>query len=347
MALLDPLIALCESEASDVRVAAILSDLKNADIYKGQLGKAFESQETFIEWGRHYAAAALSGFRQEWPINFKDESSKIFGGKLTRTLITKGDEIFNELEPPVASCSRSQQTYSYSPSGIPSPPLTSPTTLRNMSSIHSSAGPCFLGASRVKMAGGSEKRCDEIQPGDIDIAGYRIRCVIKTLVSHALIVRLEGPMRPAGHAPLAESGGFTLWHPVMWKGKWQHPADVGLVEREDADTIYNFVLEYDSPKRNLEALILQELKGTGYMPAPLSERPGVLIINGLMTPTLGHDMEGPVIGHPYFGAREVGKRNVMDDLQADPGWHSGRITWKNVTVIHDATTGFICGMKTE
>jgi hypothetical protein len=102
------------------------------------------------------------------------------------------------------------------------------------------------------------------------------------------------------------------------------------VERVATDAIYNFVLEWP------------EGFPTSYNST--DERPGVLIINGIMTCTLGHGMLGPVIGHPYFGRREPGKRNILDDLCADPGWDTGYITWRNVQVSTDAVTGWINGM---
>jgi hypothetical protein len=145
------------------------------------------------------------------------------------------------------------------------------------------------------------------------------------------VVRLENrALRPADAPPLAESGGFTLWHPVHHNGAWQHPATVGTVERVATDAIYNYVLEWDDRHSLYDT--------------PRDERPGVLIINGVMTCTLGHSMTGPVIGHPYFGLRETGKRNILDDLAADPGWATGYITWSNVQVTTDAATGWINGM---
>ena len=100
-------------------------------------------------------------------------------------------------------------------------------------------------------------------------------------------------------------------------GKWQHPSDLGHVERVATNAIYNFVLE------------------SGHM----------LDIGGTKTCTLGHSFQGPVIGHPYFGARVPGKRNIRDDLEADPGWMSGAITWRNLEVTHDPVTGLINGYR--
>ena len=299
----------------------LLTDLLHIDPAKGQIAKAFSDADNFVRWGRHYIPCVISSYRNEWAINFKDTASTaLFGTPTTRALIDRGDTIFTAIPPPISS------VVSYS--GYGGPRTSAPAS---MASVHSAAGPCFLPASRVKMAGGTEKRCDEIQPGDIDAAGYRIRCVVKTLVPYADVVRLENrALRPADAPTLAESGGFTLWHPVHHNGTWQHPATVGTVERVATDSIYNFVLEWDD-------------RHSLYDPTR-DERPGVLVINGVMTCTLGHSMTGPVIGHPYFGGREAGKRNILDDLAADPGWATGYITWSNVQITTDATTGWISGM---
>ena len=198
-----------------------------------------------------------------------------------------------------------------------------------MASVNSSAGPCFLGASRVKMADGTEKRCDEIEPGEVVAAGYVIGCIVKTLVTSADIVQIEGHLRPEGHAPLAESGGFTAWHPVFDYGRngWQHPAIMAPSETMATDAIYNFVLEWAD-----EGSESDERSGS---------RPGVLIINGLMTCTLGHDYQGPVIGHPYFGTEAV-----IDDLKRLPGYVKGRVIIDSATSTfrRDPLTGLVNGL---
>jgi hypothetical protein len=185
------------------------------------------------------------------------------------------------------------------------------------------------------MADGTEKRCDEIVAGDRVAGGYRIKCCIHTRIhsGRSEIVRLAGTLRPEGHAPLAESGGFTRYHPVYVGGRWLLPESIGPVEDVATDMIYNFVL------------------GVGYVTDALSNTvPGVIIVNGIMTPTMGHDMVAPVIAHPYFGPtaadRAAGKRSVLDDLAASPGWAEGLVIWDTATLrnINDPVTGLICGM---
>lgn len=303
---LDALYAeLVAAAPSDPRIAALLADVRDSDANKGQISKAFGSTSAFQRWGRHYIPWVISSHENEWAINFKDASSlSVYGTETTRRLVERGDGIFTTLPPPTASCAARPASTSWGA------PALAP--MASLASVHSSAGPCFLGDSTVRMADGSHKRCADIRPGDVDIAGYTIRCVVKTLVPHADIVQLG--------TQIGAAGGFTLWHPVLVNGTWQHPADLGKIQRVKTDAIYNFVLD----------------------------RGHCLIINGVITCTMGHDFTAnAVIDHPYFGKRREGHRNIMDDLTEDPGWASGYITWKNVQVEHDATTGFINGMRSS
>jgi hypothetical protein len=328
---LAPTIAFLRSLPADERITAVLKDLTAPGKYEGQFGKAFASADAFTRWGQHYMSGIVCGLENEWPINFKDATSATFGvpSGLTRRLIDRGDEIFNSLPPPKASCT--PRSYGYGGGGAYVAPAS-------MASVNTAHGGCFLGASRVWMADGTEKRCDEIRAGDRDKAGYVIAKVIKMLVPYADIVRLSGPLRPANALPV--EGGFTPWHPVFLSetakipepaGRgWVHPADIGRIERVQTDAVYNFVLEYASSSVTVE-------RGTG-------DRPGVLIVDGLMACTLGHNMHGPVISHPYFGQKEAGKRNILEDLAVLPDWECGNVVIRNGVFHNDPVTGIICGL---
>lgn len=302
---LAPLVAAAMELVADPYVKAILSDLADPDPRKGQLGKAFATRDAFKRWGRHYVPGVLSSHKNQWAINFKDESSKIYGSAATRALISRGETIFTSLPPPTASCASRR-------GGAPAPVSVASFSQANY-------GGCFLPSSLVKMAGGGTKRCDEIQPGDIADKGFRVACVIKTMVSgYQDIVRLG-----------TKHGGFTPWHPVCTMEGWQFPAKIGTVERVETTAVYNFVLAY------------------GDNPIQDKVRPGSLIVDGMLACTLGHDIVGPVIGHPYFGRREPGKRNIIDDLKEQPGWRAGYVTLRHVTYERDPVTGFICGLTAE
>ena len=299
---LAPMVAAATELAANPSVKAVLSDLADPDLRKGQLGKAFATREAFKKWGRHYVPGILSGHKNQWAINFKDEGSKIYGSTATRELISRGETIFTSLPPPTASCgSRS----------------AAPVSVASFSQAN--YGGCFLPASLVKMAGGDLKRCDEIQPGDIADKGFRIACVVKTQIYQPIeIVRLG-----------TKQGGLTPWHPVCTMEGWQFPAKIGQVTRVETNAVYNFVLAFGDSS-------IQD-----------KVRPGSLIVDGMLACTLGHDMVGPVIGHPYFGRRETGKRNIIDDLKEQPGWNTGYITLRHVVTQRDPTTGFICGLTAE
>lgn len=310
--------AILPTDASH-QMMSLLTDLTDSDPSRGQIGKAFASAAAYRRWGRHYIPTVISSLQNGWAINFKDTlSTEVFGTTLTHELVSRGDAIFMAIPPPTPSVP--------SPAAYGSCLTAAHRAPISMATVHSSAGPCFLPGSLVRMADGTEKRCDQIQPGDRDIAGYRIQCVIKTLVPTANIVRLSGPFRPVNAAPIPDDAGFTLWHPVLPEGgDWSHPATIGnAVERVETDAIYNFVLAPEVGE---------------------VERPGMLIVNGLKTCTMGHNYRAnAVIDHPYFGARLPGVRNILDDLEQQPGWEHGYITWSNLQVEHDPVTGMICGM---
>ena len=363
-----------EGLSQDARLAAVLKDLTAPGKYEGQFGKAFASADAFTRWGQHYMSGIVCGLENEWPINFKDATSATFGAPsgMTRRLIDRGDEIFNSLPPPKASCA-SHRGGAYGAYGGTST-YVAPASMASVNNAH---GGCFMGASRVLMADGTEKRCDEIQPGDIDAAGYVIAKVIKMHVPYADIVRLAGPLRPA-NAP-APQGGFTPWHPIFPSDTyrhpgptelgWVHPADIGQIVRVHTDAVYNFVLEY-APSRahttvpNSENCVLEYAPSRAHTKVPNSEncvleyasvadrspgdnRPGILIVDGLMACTLGHDMHGPVISHSYFGQKEAGKRNILEDLQELPDWSSGNVVIRNGTFHSDPVTGIICRLTVE
>jgi hypothetical protein len=67
-------------------------------------------------------------------------------------------------------------------------------------------------------------------------------------------------------------------------------------------------------------------------------------VDGVVACTLAHNFTEPVVRHPYFGAREEGTRNIMDDLSTTLGFTFGYVTW-NPVVQRDPVSGCICGMR--
>jgi hypothetical protein len=289
----------------DGRVISLLTDIRDDDPGKGQIGKALEPAN-FSRWGRHYLSGYVCGLQNQWGINFRDEASKLFGCSTIRMAIDCGDELFLTLPPPVADVAPPSSYYGYGNSSMPVPP-SAPINMRTVSRV---AGPCFTDGL-VLMADGTEQDVSTLQPGDRVAGGHQIRCVIKTLISGIPIVRL-------GHG---RGAGFTLYHPILLKeNTWAHPCTVGHSERSNASALYNFVL------------------WTGH----------ILTLNGVKTCTMGHDFVGdPVIEHAYFGHRVPGKRNILDDLSASPGFEHGYVIWSNVQIENDPETGHIHKMTSS
>lgn len=278
-------------------ITALLTDVRDAAPTKGQIGKAFTG-ENFGRWGRHYLSGYLCGLQNQWPINFRDETSKIFGSASVRRAVDRGDEIFLTLPPPVADVPQAPPPSSYRAGGAGGPPTASPSTVVRMSSISNSSGPCFTDG-QVTMENGHRKEVADIRAGDRLEGGHIVRCVIKTEIDGTNIVRLgDGP-----------KGGWTIWHPVLQlHNKWEHPANLGPIVASDAKALYNFVL------------------WTGHY----------IRLNGVQTCTMAHEFTGDaVIEHPYFGKRVPGKRNILDDLQASPGFNDGYVVWSNVRIEYE------------
>jgi Mg-chelatase subunit ChlD len=217
----DALALSLRSRAPDSSVFSV--DIDHPDPNKGQISKAIASRVAFERWGRHYLPCYLSGLRNQWAINFKDEASKLFGSAYTKSLISRGDTIFNSLPAPTAS---------YAPANAA--PIS-------MSYVNSYSGGCFLTGSRIKMLNGKYKPCEELKAGDLVAKGYKVRCVVKTTMPRVEFVAL-GTVE--GDRDMLVNGGFTSWHPIMLNGQWMFPADVGRVQQiHTPTTVYNFVLD--------------------------------------------------------------------------------------------------------
>jgi len=277
-------------------ITALLTDIRDAAPSKGQIGKAFAG-ENFGRWGRHYLSGYLCGLQNQWPINFRDETSKIFGSASVRRAVDRGDEIFLTLPPPVADVAQPPPASGYR-GHAGGPPHAPPSTVVRMASISNSSGPCFTDG-QVTMENGHRKEVADVRAGDRLEGGHEVRCVIKTLIDGAQIVRLgDGP-----------KGGWTIWHPVLTLNNvWEHPANLGQIVPSDAKALYNFIL------------------WTGH----------IIRLNGVQTCTMAHGFKGSaVIEHPYFGAREPGKRNILDDLMISPGFDRGYVIWSNVRIEYE------------
>lgn len=225
---LGSLISACRAQASNPSIKALLVDLADPDTYKGQLGKAFATADAFRRWGRHYVPGVLSGHKNQWPINFKDACSTIYGSANTRRLIDRGDEIFTSLPPPTASCAAAVAAASAYSGGAAYVPVAS------MATLHYSGGGCFTADCKIMMADIHIKRIIDLKKGDIVWGGHKVLAVLYTPVQK----EVDMVTFPMGLK-------ITSWHPMKLRedGEWVFPVDVGVTEKMFVEAYYNLVLE--------------------------------------------------------------------------------------------------------
>lgn len=167
-------------------------------------------------------------------------------------------------------------------------------------------GSCFTGASIVSMADGSTQLVDSIKPGDMVRTGL---CGDEITKVHLV---LQIPI-PRGQADLVQlSPGLLLsgWHPVRLNGNWTFPAQQAKQHRQPCDMMYNFVLSEHH----------------------------VMWIGDIACVTLGHGMEGDVVGHSFLGSHE----RVCSSLSALPGFDSRVLS---VAAVRSQNTDLLCGFK--
>lgn len=303
-----------DQKGAKAEVNAFLADIKNSSAntderivalqedVTGQVTEAISRQDWFNKWGKHYLPSLMRAHQLQQCSNFKDPGVQLYGGDLFKKLRDEVDDLFCKLPPPKPSVK--QSSYSYGSSGSSSGSSTS--YVSSMATYHSSSAPCFHGDSLVLMSDGlTTKKVGNIVKGDsvftTDGDDSRILCVVKTHSESGKmnLVHLENGLL------------VTPYHPVKNdKNEWKFPIDLGMVNERDCEAVYSFVLEQGN----------------------------TMMINGMECITLGHNLEGDVVGHPYFGSQKV-----IEDLKKFKGWNSGLIEFKEGCMIKNPETGLVCG----
>ena len=215
---LTPLLAALRALDQTPYVTALLTDLDDPGLYKGQIGKAFQAAN-YRKWGRHYLPAVFTGHRNQWPMNFKDESSRFYGSAVTKAAVASGVDIYESLPAIKASFS---DTPAYG-GGAPAPARAIQATMNY-------SGGCFTGETLVRTTIGL-MRMDHLRAGMRVFTGEQIICMVRYDVSGPqAIVRIG-------------LAGLTEFHPVLEDDEWVHPRTLKQPTMETVDSVYNVVLE--------------------------------------------------------------------------------------------------------
>eukprot|EP00455_Lapot_gusevi_P026604 TRINITY_DN2805_c0_g1_i3.p1 TRINITY_DN2805_c0_g1~~TRINITY_DN2805_c0_g1_i3.p1 ORF type:complete len:244 (-),score=84.46 TRINITY_DN2805_c0_g1_i3:78-809(-) len=189
----------------------------------------------------------------------------------------------------------------------------------DMSLFNNAAAGCFAGDCVVQLENGSYCRVDQLKKGDRICGSLNqdkpvastVLCVVKTSFAHQKVRLVQFP---------ASGLRITAWHPIRLDGVWHFPCQLvgamdGVRYGEVADqAVYNLVLE------------------EGH----------VAVINGVEVVTLAHHMEGPVVGHAYYGTDRV-----LEDLRGMDGFEAGLVQLGEEDHVRDPETGLVCSVRVQ
>tara|TARA_B110000008_G_scaffold277863_1_gene320189 strand:+ start:1491 stop:3644 length:2154 start_codon:yes stop_codon:yes gene_type:complete len=258
-------------------LANVTAPLLQEDL-NGQVREAIQPT-AYRRWGRHYLPSlALAHWTQQCN-NFLDKGIQGYGGPTFQNARDELDTAFNELPAPQPTHRRAvvhrMRSQGRQVSAAPA----------RMSSYNvSSAGICFAGACRVKMADGSLKACDEIRKGDrvqTSKGEASVQCVAKTIcgTSIASLVKIGRLM-------------VTPWHPLNIENEWVFPVNIAPVQDYPCQAVFSFLLE------------------SGFQDMVIEDIACISLAHGIL--------DNPVTNHSFFGTE-----NVVKAMAKLPGWSDG------------------------
>lgn len=289
------------STKTNPKSIALATDFNHPDKYKGQIMKGFETSANYNQWGRHFIPATISAHRFQWSNDFKAESRHIYGGPSIKALIKKGTKIFCELpmpEPSIKSIPKKQPTAVQQNSAQST---SAQSTFVQLYNSGTGSGGCFLPDAMIEMIDGNFVRADQIEKYDKVAGGAQINCVLKIYVYEPIEICYLGKNKKCG---------ITAYHPVKMNGVWVFPCNIVNKELVNTSVVYNFVLE------------------SGH----------IINVDGVEACTLGHNFQGDVIEHHYFG------NMIIKDLIKSPGWVDGYVEWKDIVFVRDTNTQIVTGI---
>lgn len=171
------------------------------------------------------------------------------------------------------------------------PPQASKKTEQTVSmtssqTLYNQGGGCFQADCLVTTASGTTYPVNEIKKGDL----------LQTPNGSARVLCVTHIMQSPNGCLLCNLGNNTLitpYHPIKYQEKWCFPKDHFPQNTYQVDRVYNFVLDKDHQ----------------------------IYINNILTPTFGHNLQGEVIGHPFFGSDKI-----INDLSKLHGFNTGLVT---------------------
>jgi hypothetical protein len=170
-----------------------------------------------------------------------------------------------------------------------------------MSLINTPYGGCWAPGSMILMATLERKAIEDVRKGE---KVWTLRGI--ATVEYALELGTEQASQP-----MVKLGDLwiTPWHPVIDNDAWTLPEKLAPVEDRIMPRVYNLILDHGH----------------------------IVNISGILTVTLGHNINRLGVAHPFFGKKDL----ILRDIQGQPGFSEGRPVFKNLQVKRE--DDLICG----
>ena len=313
---LAPIRGLCDKYRGTA-AEALMSEIKEG----GQVVLGTQKTVTrpfWTRWGRHYIPGYAKAHELQQRMNFKDVGLQVYGSKNFEAIQTLGDHIFGKVMPFEPTGTKKNATgYGGTHAQARGPGALSsasggggggggggqrqatvnltrfspdPDFASPMAYLTTPGAGCWGAGSPIKMADGSRMPVEDIRKGDVvwTISGAK-----------RVLYALKMGTKQAAQ-PMVRLGGclITPWHPVLHKMKWCYPADLGIIEDLPVQSVYNLILE------------------GGH----------IVDIDGVLTVTLGHGFNSPVVKHDFFG----NESSIIRAICYQPGFDEGRPVFKNL-----------------
>jgi len=261
------------------------------------------SPDNWKKWGHHYHWAYLQALENDHRMNFKEAGQAHLGGADFENYKKLGDTVFSAIpKPQPTGGSTAVQTYG-SYSGYAAPRATASFAATNNPA---DTGGCWGPKSMVRMADGSRKAIELVEPGDkvwTDIGEAEVEFTLE-LGNH------DSPLKN-----MCRVGNLLLtwYHPVKQGGIWVPPCTVAQVKVMNVPVVHNLIVS----------------------------RGHVLDIDGTLTVSLGHGLTDEGVKHDFFGSKE----RILNAIKEQPGFANKRVVYRNLVAIRDPSISEIVGWR--
>jgi hypothetical protein len=294
----------------------MIKNLRGDGSAEGQIKLAI-SMAYFHRWGEFYLDQLSRSMNQQIKPNFKDEGCP-FGGQVFEDIVDRASDIFDTLPPPEPS-NQSRSTYPTNSGGGRSAPPRAPVSLAN---YNDAGGGCFVGTTQIRMADGSVKQVQDLKKGDqvVSLADPYDHKSMLTAASVVCLVETMIPNQQTYLVTFADGLKITPWHPVLYKGAWKFPNDIGktVAKEEHCSAVYTLLLD----------------KGH------------TVQLNNVWCICLAHSYTQSILQHDYLGTEAV-----IEDLRKLDGWDGGKVSINTSYFIRDSLshelTGIITPLSTQ